>query len=155
MAKAGQKSAAAKNRQSAIEVLVFGNRLVKADSIALRVAEKLRGKMLGFEFRHAGSLLDAQAASSDRTKTKGKKRNLILLDAVQGIKKVKLINDLGMLESAGAVSAHDLDLGFELRLLGKLGIAKHPVIIGIPRKYALQKAAKEVELCLKSLRQKA
>jgi hypothetical protein len=116
-------------------VFVFGNRLEESDSIAPMVADRLRGKFSGIEFREADEPADLPAAKS---------RETWILDAAEGIRKVTLIEGTESLLAAGApVSLHDFDLQFELRLLGKIGRLGRLKIIAIPRGYNIQKAAAE------------
>ena len=64
----------------------------------------------------------------------GKKR-AVILDTIQGIGKVTLFNQtsLDKLMVSRGTSAHDYDLGFQLKYLRKLGKIKEVLIIGIPQ----------------------
>lgn len=120
-----------------IMVFVFGNPLVEKDSLALRVAERLRGKIKGVEFEVLESLDDAK-----------EKGNLYIMDVAVGIEKVQLIEDLHKLQTAQPVSLHDFDLALELKLLKKLGRIGKARIIAIPAGYSLEKAAEEAKMLL-------
>jgi len=116
-------------------VFVFGNRLEESDSIAPRVADRLRGKFSDIEFRETDEPADLLEAKS---------RETWILDAADGIQKVTLIEGAEKLLAAGApVSLHDFDLQFELQLLQKIGALGKLKIIAIPCGYNIEKAAAE------------
>lgn len=118
-------------------ILVFGNPLVKEDSIALRVAEKLKEK---FEFK----ILDA----AEDIENEGK--NLVILDCADGIEKTELIGDLGKLQTNKIYSMHDFDIALTLKLLKKIGKIESVKVIAIPKNYELEKALKETEKIIKT-----
>ena len=70
------------------KVFVFGNPLVEKDSLALKVAERLKGKVKGIEFEAVESL--------DCVK---KRQDLYIMDVAFGIEKVRLIKNLKGLET--------------------------------------------------------
>lgn len=115
------------------KVFVFGNPLVEKDSLALKVAERLKGKIRGIEF-HAVESLDDVKNNAD----------LCIMDVVFGIEKVQLISDLDALGAARPVSLHDFDLAMELKLLKKIGKIGKVKIIGIPAGMELEKATASV-----------
>jgi len=119
-----------------VKIFVFGNPLVEKDRLALEVMERLRGKVNGIEFE----------AVQDLAEQKG--GDLYIMDVALGIEKVRLIDDLNFLEKARPFSGHDFDLGFELKLLEKLGRLGNVKVIAIPAGYPAEKAAKETKLFL-------
>ncbi len=118
-----------------MKILVFGNPLVQEDSIAIRVASLLKGR---FEFK----FVDA----AEEIESEGK--NPVILDAVEGVRKVELIQDLDRLQTSPVYSMHDFDLGIALKLLKKVGKIKSVRIIAIPKNYEVEKAAEEAERLL-------
>lgn len=64
----------------------------------------------------------------------GKKR-VVILDTIQGIGKVTLFDQtsLDKLVVSRGTSAHDYDLGFQLKYLKKLRKIEEVMIIGIPQ----------------------
>ena len=121
-------------------VLVFGNPLVEGDSIALKVAEELKGKIPGVEFKHVESLDEAE-----------EKKDLCIMDAVVGIENVRLIEDIEELKTTQPVSGHDFDLALELKMLRKVGRVGKVEIIAIPAECDAKKAAAEAEILLKRI----
>ncbi|MCA9459682.1 MAG: hypothetical protein KC550_03995 [Nanoarchaeota archaeon] len=58
--------------------------------------------------------------------------NLIILDVVKGLKKIKIINKIDDLILANSLTCHDLDLAFYLKLMKETGQIKTVTIIGLP-----------------------
>ena len=81
------------------KIFVFGNPLVEKDSLALRVAERLKGKIKGIEFEAVESLDEVE-----------ERNDLYIMDVAFGIEKVQVIEDLDKLETKQPVSGHDFDL---------------------------------------------
>lgn len=125
-------------------ILVFGNPLVNKDSLALKIADKLSMlHELNNEFKFI------KADSLDNLEEYGE--NLLILDVAENIKKVELITDLNQLEQNKIYSMHDFDLGFNLKLLKKLGKIKTVKIIAIPINYELEKAISEIKEKLRAI----
>lgn len=122
------------------KVFVFGNPLIEKDSLALRVAERLRGKVKGVEFEAVESLDEVENT-----------KEFCIMDIALGIEKVQIIEDLHKLQTSQPVSLHDFDLAMELRLMQKLGKLGKVKIIVVPANYPLERAVKEVKRLLESL----
>jgi Ni,Fe-hydrogenase maturation factor len=123
-------------------IFVAGNPLVEKDSLALQVAEQLKGKIRGIEFVAIDSLDALQEKE---------KQNLCIMDVAVGIKKVELIEHVEKLFTKQPVSSHDLDLAMQLKILQKLGKLGKVKIIAVPAQYDLRKAVREVEKIIKTL----
>jgi len=121
------------------KIFVFGNELVEKDSLALKVAKKLKGKIKGIEFEAVESL--------DTIK---KRQDLYIMDVAVGLEKVQLIEDLNKLQTKQPVSGHDFDLAMELKLLRKIGELGKVRIIAIPAEYELKNAVGEVKTLIES-----
>jgi len=121
------------------KVFVAGNRLVEEDSLALKVAKELEGKIEGIEFEEIESVSELNEIP----------QKLWLLDVAKGIEKVELIDDLNRLEQVKLVSLHDLDLATELLLLKKIGKLEKVRIVAIPAGMEVGKAAKETKKIIK------
>lgn len=107
-----------------MKVYVFGNELIREDAIAHEVAKKLH--VNGVEFvpcQYAEQLIEAFMNEGD----------IVILDAVKGIKEVTLFDDINAFESHKPSTLHDFDLSFFLKLLKEAGELKSKVkIIGMP-----------------------
>ncbi len=78
-------------------------------------------------------------------------QELVLLDSVQGLEKVRVLRDLSKLRQPDrAFSLHDYDLGAQLMLMDKFGLLGKTTIIGVPQSGDEKKIAaavlKELEL---------
>lgn len=114
-------------------VFVFGNPLVKEDSIALKTARELGKKIKGIEFREIRALSDLEKIPE----------TLEIIDCAEGIEKITVLEDLKMIEAEKKVSMHDFDLGTELLLMKKIGKIKKVKLVLIPKEYGLEKAVQE------------
>ena len=101
---------------------IFGNPLLDFDNLPIRLAPKLRQLFPEIDF----IIIDP---SENLNPIDGE---LIIIDTVEGIKKVVLIDDLGKLETNKIYSLHDFDLAFNLKLLQKIGKLKSVKIFGVP-----------------------
>ena len=124
-----------------MKVLVFGNPIAKIDSAAVKIADKLSGRMAGIEFVKFDAAEDLEKEGSE----------LVIMDAVVGLEKPRIVT-LDELElSANPVSLHGFDLMWSLLLLKKLGKVKQATIIGVPAKKSVKESLPEVERLLKKL----
>lgn len=132
-----------------MDVLVFGNALVEADGLAGRVADALAGEIPGVTFRKVESLTEFIGCCSDERLMK---HAPVVLDVAEGIEQVEVIEDEKRLQSVKAVSAHDLDMAFELKLFKKTGDVKEFRVIAIPAGYPLEKAVSEVRKKIEAIK---
>jgi Ni,Fe-hydrogenase maturation factor len=109
-----------------MKVYVFGNPDYAGDKVAIETAKKLEGKIDEVEFIQVKPNEDLPFTDAD---------NVVILDAVEEIKEVTIITekDFDKLNVAKSVTAHDWDLGFQLKYLKKLGKLKKITIIGLPQ----------------------
>ncbi len=121
-------------------VFVFGNPDLDFDSLPLRILPMLRKKFpkIRFEIKDPNEEWDF-------------KDDCIIVDTVQGIKKVSVFSDLKSFSASPRVTMHDLDALTNLRLLDKLGKLKKIKIIGIPPMIAEKDALHSVLLILQSI----
>jgi len=122
------------------KVLVFGNLLVKEDSLPLELMPDLRRRLPQFEFAEFDAAEDLEKEGEE----------LVIIDTVKGIDRVVLITDIDSIAESRIYSMHDFDLGATLKLLKKVGILKGVRIFGVPMDYSKEKALKELEGMLKS-----
>jgi len=132
-----------------MEVLVFGNSIVEADSLPWKVAEELMGTIPGVMFKKVDMLTDLIGCCSDPGLPSGIP---IVLDVAIGIDKVETIRDFDKIEKLKVCSAHDLDLAFELKLLRKTGDLKEAWVIAVPMDYKFEKAVGEVREHIEKLK---
>ena len=102
--------------------LVFGNIMLRQDSLPLRLLPRLRRRFPDIEFR--------EFDPSENLEEEG--RNLNIIDTVEGIDKVAVITDIGRIRTQRLYSMHDFDLSHSLKLLKKLGYIDSVMILGVP-----------------------
>jgi hypothetical protein len=123
------------------KILVFGNSLVKEDSLPLRIMPKLRKKFLEIEFK--------EFDTAENLEDEG--RDPVILDTAFGIDSVTLIDDVDNLQMSKTCSMHDFDLPITLRILLKLKAIDSVKIIAIPAGYDEKKAIKEICVILEKM----
>jgi Ni,Fe-hydrogenase maturation factor len=105
-----------------MKVLVFGNPLLENDSLPLKLLPKLREMFSDIDFKEIEPTEDLDREG----------RDLVILDSVEGIDDVMKINSIEQLHTNKVYSMHDFDLGYNLKLLKKVGKIDSVRIIGIP-----------------------
>ena len=108
-----------------MKVYVFGNDDLTEDKRAFEVAKKLTGKIENVDFVKVKPNEDVPFIDE---------KFVVILDVVQGIKKVTEIkdDDLDKLILPPRSSVHDFDLGFQLKYLKKIGKLGKVTIVGLP-----------------------
>lgn len=125
-----------------MKFLVFGNLLVEQDSLALKLVPRLKQEFSNIEFKEFDPTEDLAAEIVD-----GK---LQIIDVVQGIDKPILITDVNQLKQGKVYSMHDFDLGFNLKILHKIGKLKEVEIIGLPQDMSEDEAFEEIKKIISS-----
>ncbi len=110
-----------------MKILIFGNPLVEADNLALKIMPRLREAFPQIEFIHLDPTEDLDKF--------GKK--LLIIDTVINIKNPKVLTlnneaDFSKLSTSKITSMHDFDLGYNLKLLKKLDKIDSVQIICLP-----------------------
>jgi len=123
-----------------MKILVFGNELVREDSLAVKLIPRLQKEFPDIEFKHIDPCENLEAEIEQ-----GK---LTIIDVMQGIKKVIVIKDIEQIKQDKIYSMHDFDLAFNLKILHKIGKLKEVEIIGIPWDMDEERALREVKKIL-------
>jgi Ni,Fe-hydrogenase maturation factor len=122
-------------------IYIFGNPLLDFDNLPLKLVLKLRKIFPEIDFLIA-----------DPTENlKLHHKELIIIDTIEGIKKVALVNDLDTIKTEKIYSLHDFDLGFNLKLLQKIGKLSKIKIIGVPMGAKEKEAFRQVKEILKNI----
>ena len=124
-----------------MRVLVFGNPIAKVDSAAVKIAKKLEKKFPDIQFVRFDTAEDLE--------NEGKEP--IILDAVVGLEKPRIIGLAELELSARPLSLHGFDLLWTLLLLKKLGKIKGAKIIGVPAKRPVKESLPKVKKLLLSV----
>lgn len=123
-----------------MKIFIFGNPELKNDSLPLEILPDLKKRFPKIFFEEKDSNEDWDMPE-----------NVLIIDTVVGIKKIKIFNSLEDFESAPRVSMHDFDALANLRLLIKLGKVKKVKIIGIPPNISKKEAFSQTAKILASL----
>ncbi|MBU5689829.1 MAG: hypothetical protein QXM68_02935 [Candidatus Aenigmatarchaeota archaeon] len=123
------------------KILVFGNPLVRKDSLPPSLITTLQKKFPNIEFKEFDAVEDLQKEG----------RNLYILDSVEGISKVELITNIDILEVNRILSVHDFDLAYTLKLMKNTNMIDRVTIIGVPINIDKQEAIDQVTELINSL----
>jgi hypothetical protein len=100
-----------------MKIYVFGSRH-NGDHIAFKVAKDLEGS---HDFVFSNDPTDLMYES-----------NIVIMDAVKGIKEVTIFYNAKDFQLGGIVSLHDFDLGYFLKLAERLRLEKRITVLGLP-----------------------
>lgn len=98
--------------------------MVARDSIPLKLIADLQKRFPGIEFK--------EFDPNENLEREG--RDLNIIDTIEGIDRVVLLTDIDRIQRSPAVSMHDFDLGYSLKLLKKLKLVDSVKIFGVPMK---------------------
>jgi len=116
---------------------VFGNPVVKEDSLPLRILPRLRKRFPQIEF-----------VTADPTELLEYGKDVWILDTAEGITEAVVLEDISKLDLPKRLSAHDYDLTVDLHLLRKLGKLQNVKIIAVPFHFSGNKAFQDVSKIL-------
>ncbi|NTW22671.1 hypothetical protein HGA34_04005 [Candidatus Falkowbacteria bacterium] len=103
-------------------IYLFGNPLLAEDNLPLQLEPALKLAFPRFDFIW-------QDPNENLRPDNGE---LIIIDTVVGPEEVIVLTDLEKIERSPNYSLHDLDLGFNLKLLSKIGLLDKVTIFGLP-----------------------
>jgi len=103
-----------------MKIYVLGNPLLEEDSLPIRLIPKLKSFFPNITF-----------VEFDPTEDFPKENPFILIDTIEGLEGVKLFEDMDKIQLSPNYSVHDFDLGFQLKLMQKLGKLKQVIILGV------------------------
>jgi Ni,Fe-hydrogenase maturation factor len=125
-----------------LTIYIFGNLLLDFDNLPIRLLPKLKKRFLDIDF------IIQDPNENIKLPQNGE---LIIIDTVMGIKKVTIIDKIEKLETSKIYSMHDFDLGFNLKLLKKIGALKKIKILGVPSDYSKEETIEELSKIIKIL----
>jgi len=120
------------------KIFIFGNPDFAPDALPLKILPELKKRLPNLEF-----------IIKDPNEDFDLPEKLIIIDTVQGIKKLTVFNSLDQFTNTPNLTMHDFDLGMELKWLAKLKKLPPFAIIGIPMG-AEENIINEIETILKS-----
>ena len=116
-----------------MKIYIFGNPLIKEDSLPLKLVDKLKKEFPSIKFSEFDTVEDLEL-----------EKELNIIDTVKGIKKVELIEDIDKIITDKIYSMHDFDLGYNLKLLKKMKMIGKVRIFGIPSNISEKEAFKQL-----------
>lgn len=120
-------------------IYIFGNSLLSFDSLPIKLVPKLQKIFPEINF----------VIKDPNENLWPEKGELILIDTVVGIDRARIIEDIDSLQTEKIYSAHDFDLGFNLKLLWKIGKLKKLKILGVPVKISSDLALEQLKELIK------
>lgn len=129
-----------------MKILVFGNPLLKQDSLPLKLLPKLRLKFPNIDFQEIDPTENLEPfLNTDTPNTEHRTPgDLVAIDTIKSINKITIINDINQLHANKIYSMHDFDLALNLKLLKKLNIIESVKIIGIPMDMSEEEALVQI-----------
>ena len=117
-----------------IKIYVFGNPLLPFDNLPLKLIPELKKIFPQIEF----------ISKDPNENLKPINKDLIIIDTIANADKVTIINDPKRIKTNKIYSAHDFDLGLNIRILQEIGELEKITILGIPPKIKKRKALHEL-----------
>lgn len=125
-------------------IYIFGNPLLHFDSLPIKLAPELAKTFPDFDF----------VIQDPNENLHPENGELIIIDTIMGIDKITIIDDINQIdkiESSPTYSLHDFDLGFNLKLLKKIGELKKVTIFGVPPDIKQEDALEQLKKSINSL----
>ena len=115
--------------------------MVRKDSLPIRLIGRLRSLFPDIDF--------VEFDPNENLEKEG--RNPTIIDTIEGIDHVVLFTSIEKIKTQRIYSMHDYDLGYNLKLLKKLGYIDSVKIIGVPMKMKEADALKELSAAISNL----
>ncbi|MBM3255864.1 MAG: hypothetical protein FJZ04_00110 [Candidatus Moranbacteria bacterium] len=138
------------------KIYVFGNPLLPEDNLPLKLAPRLGKAFPKIKFiaadpnenlkpeNEALYIIDTIRARSPNPEVQNLTSKFQNVKFLTRKKKVLVIKDLDQVSLNKIYSAHDLDLGFSLKLLAKIGQLRKVIIFGVPVGMGEEEALKQL-----------
>ncbi|MDP2684584.1 MAG: hypothetical protein Q8P20_06070 [bacterium] len=128
-----------------LTIYIFGNPLLNFDNLPIRLQPELEKLFPDIEF----------IAMDPNENIHPENKELIIIDTALDIDEVRVLDDIDKIQMSPQYSLHDFDLGFNLKLLKKLGKLEKCTIFCVPpnmnKKQALDELAELIKQIKKSL----
>lgn len=103
-------------------IYIFGNALLDFDNAPIKLMPELQKMFPEIDF----------IIQDPNENLKPQDKELVIIDTVVGPRDVVIIDDINKIETNSSCSMHDFDLGFNLKLLYKIGQLEKIKIYGVP-----------------------
>jgi len=122
-----------------VTIYIFGNPLLDFDNLPIKLAPELKKIFPQIDF----------IVMDPNENLRPENKELFIIDTAVGIDKVKVLDDIDKIELSPSYSAHDYDLGFNLKLLKKLGQLEKVTIFCVPQNIEKQQALQQLTSLIK------
>lgn len=122
-------------------IYIFGNPLLDFDNLPIRLQPELEKLFPDIKF----------ISIDPNENLHPENKELVIIDTALDITEVKILDDIDKIQLSPQYSMHDFDLGFNLKLLKKLGKLEKCTIFCVPHNINKKQALKELA---KLIRQK-
>jgi len=122
-------------------IYIFGNPSLDFDNLPIKLKPKLKEAFPNFEF----------ILKDPNENLHPENDELIIIDTVVGPEKIIILDNLeeiDKIETSPNYSMHDFDLGFNLKLLKKIGSLKKVTIFGVPSGMDKDEALKKLKILI-------
>ncbi|MEM4268354.1 MAG: hypothetical protein QXK37_06015 [Candidatus Woesearchaeota archaeon] len=126
-----------------MDVFVFGSTHVPGDDFAIQIAKDIEK-----EFEHNKQY---NFIYCTEPMTLLNHDEIVIMDVIKGISKVRLINDISILKERKISTLHDFDLGYFLKIAKNVEMIKDVKIIGIPTCGDIKEIKEDVKNAIASL----
>jgi Ni,Fe-hydrogenase maturation factor len=103
-------------------IYVFGNPILNFDNTPIKLVPELQKKFPDIKF----------VIQDPNENLHPENKELIIIDTALDIDKVKILDDIDKIQLSPQYSLHDFDLGFNLKLLKKIGKLEKVTIFCVP-----------------------
>ncbi|OGH77935.1 MAG: hypothetical protein A2469_03145 [Candidatus Magasanikbacteria bacterium RIFOXYC2_FULL_40_16] len=115
-------------------IYIFGNPLLDFDNLPIQLQPELEKIFPDINF----------VAMDPNENLRPENKELIIIDTAVGIDHVTILDDIDKIELSPQYSLHDYDLGFNLKLLKKLGQLEKITIFCVPPDINKKQALEEL-----------
>jgi Ni,Fe-hydrogenase maturation factor len=116
------------------KIYIFGNLLLDFDNNPLLIQPELSKIFFDIEF----------IIQDPNENLHPDNKELVIIDTVEDIKEVKILTDIEQIQFEPKYSMHDFDLGFNLKLLHKIGHLEKVTIFCVPMFISKQAALEQL-----------
>lgn len=120
-------------------IYYLGNVILKEDNVTHKLIPQLEKQFPQFNFIHLDPTEEMPESENNQ---------LIFLDTIVGINKVKVFHSLRNFVSLSRISVHDYDLYLDLSLKIKLGNITKFTLIGVPQNQPLKFSLNQIRIYL-------
>ncbi len=105
-------------------IYIFGNPILEFDNLPIQLKPELEKIFPEYNF----------IITDPNENLKPDNKKLVIIDTIVGINEAIVLDNIDKIQDSPRYSMHDFDLGFNLKLLQKIGELEKVIIFGLPIK---------------------